>query len=48
MLKKVELTNYDNIADIYTLHAENKLSWNNLYERPFMLSIFTSCCDAII
>ena len=33
-------TNYDKIAAIYIPHAENKLSWNNLYERPYMLSIF--------
>jgi SAM-dependent methyltransferase len=33
-------TNYDKIATIYISHAEDKLSWNNLYERPYMLSIF--------
>ena len=33
-------TNYDKIADIYIRHAEDKLSWNNLYERPYMLSVF--------
>ena len=33
-------TNYDKIAAIYIPHAENKFSWNNLYERPYMLSIF--------
>ena len=33
-------TNYDKIASIYLRHAEDKLSWNNLYERPYMLSIF--------
>jgi ubiquinone/menaquinone biosynthesis C-methylase UbiE len=36
----VKLTNYDGIADVYTAQAENELSWNNLYERPYMLSIF--------
>ncbi|MES1215997.1 MAG: class I SAM-dependent methyltransferase [Bacteroidota bacterium] len=32
-------TNYDKVADIYLRHAEGKLSWNNLYERPYMLSL---------
>lgn len=40
MKDTVELTNYDSIADIYSAQAENELSWNNLYERPYMLSIF--------
>jgi ubiquinone/menaquinone biosynthesis C-methylase UbiE len=34
------LTNYDNIAGTYIEQVENKLSWNNLYERPYMISIF--------
>jgi len=33
-------TNYDKIAPVYIAHAEDELSWNNLYERPYMLSIF--------
>ncbi len=37
-----KLTSYDNIADVYTKHVERKLSWNNIYERPFMESIFDS------
>ena len=40
MYNPVEPTNYDSIADIYTTHVDNELSWNNLYERPYMLSIF--------
>lgn len=33
-------TNYDKIASTYLHHANDKLSWNNLYERPYMLSVF--------
>lgn len=33
-------TNYDKIAAAYIKHAEDKFSWNNLYERPYMISIF--------
>lgn len=33
-------TNYDNISDIYIQEIEKNLSWNNIYERPHMLSIF--------
>jgi SAM-dependent methyltransferase len=40
MGKIADETNYDKIADIYIPHAEDKLSWNNLYERPYMLSVF--------
>jgi SAM-dependent methyltransferase len=40
MNKIVDKTNYDNIATTYINHAENKLSWNSLYERPYMISIF--------
>lgn len=40
MHNPVEPTNYDSIADIYTAQVDNELSWNNLYERPYMLSIF--------
>ena len=31
-------TNYDSIAEIYLAHTERPNSWNNLYERPYMLS----------
>jgi len=40
MDKLADKTNYDKIAAIYIPHADNKLSWNNLYERPYMISIF--------
>jgi ubiquinone/menaquinone biosynthesis C-methylase UbiE len=40
MKTKVEYTNYDDIAEIYIPHSERMLSWNNLYERPNMLSMF--------
>jgi len=40
MSDTVKLTNYDNISCVYTKQVEDKLSWNNLYERPNMLSIF--------
>jgi len=39
-MTKADETNYDKIASIYLHHANDKLSWNNLYERPYMLSIF--------
>lgn len=35
-----EFTNYDQVAEKYIAHAENERSWNNLYERPYMLSVF--------
>jgi SAM-dependent methyltransferase len=35
-----KLTNYDDIASDYLSNIEGELSWNNLYERPYMLSIF--------
>lgn len=31
------LTNYDPIAEIFLRHAGRPNSWNNLYERPYML-----------
>jgi len=34
-----EITNYDKIAQFYIEHVENERSWNNLYERPYMLSV---------
>jgi SAM-dependent methyltransferase len=33
-----ELTSYDSIAEVFTEHAEHPDSWNNLYERPYILS----------
>lgn len=33
-----DMTNYDNIADIFTAHAGRIDSWNNLYERPNTLA----------
>lgn len=33
-----ELTSYDSIAEIFLSHVERPDSWNNLYERPHMLS----------
>ena len=32
-----ELTSYDHIAEIFVEHAGDPDSWNNLYERPYML-----------
>jgi SAM-dependent methyltransferase len=40
MSELVNKTNYDKVAAAYISHAEDKFSWNNLYERPYMLSIF--------
>jgi 2-polyprenyl-3-methyl-5-hydroxy-6-metoxy-1,4-benzoquinol methylase len=35
-----DLTNYDSIAlEDYLNHIERPTSWNNLYERPQMLSL---------
>jgi len=42
MPDNVDLTNYDAIAEVYTNKVENDLSYNNLYERPYWLSVFTS------
>jgi len=38
MADSSESTNYDSIAEIYVTHTERPNSWNNLYERPYMLS----------
>jgi SAM-dependent methyltransferase len=35
---KPELTSYDSIAERYLEHCERPNSWNNRYERPYMLS----------
>lgn len=32
------VTNYDTIADDYLAHTERADSWNNIYERPYVLS----------
>jgi SAM-dependent methyltransferase len=37
-----ETTSYDSVADIYIAHTERPDSWNNLYERPYMISQFPS------
>jgi ubiquinone/menaquinone biosynthesis C-methylase UbiE len=34
------ITNYDSVAETYISHVERELSYNNLYERPYMVSIF--------
>ena len=36
----LELTNYDQIAQLYIEHTEAEDSWNNLYERPAMIEMF--------
>ena len=40
-----ELTNYDSIVEDYIAHTERPNSWNNLYERPYMLSKLRSLQD---
>jgi len=35
-------TKYDSIIEDYLAHVERPDSWNNLYERPYMLSQFPS------
>jgi SAM-dependent methyltransferase len=40
-----ETTSYDSIAEIYIAHTERQESWNNLYERPYMISQFPSLKD---
>jgi len=45
MNKVVNKTNYDKIAEIYLSHSADKFSWNNLYERPYMLSVFDDFTD---
>ena len=37
MTGDAELTSYDSIADIFIAHARHPDSWNNLYDRPYML-----------
>lgn len=37
MSSDADLTNYDSIAEIFLTHAGRPDSWNNLYERPYML-----------
>lgn len=39
---KKTFSDYDLFAEEYIAHTENPLSWNNLYERPAMLSLFAS------
>ncbi len=37
MSSDAELTNYDSIADLFIAHVAKPDSWNNLYERPYIL-----------
>ena len=37
MASDADLTNYDSIAEVFLMHAGRSDSWNNLYERPYML-----------
>jgi len=45
MANSSSITNYDSIAEIYLAHSERPNSWNNLYERPYMLSKILSLQD---
>jgi len=45
MADSADMTNYDSIAEIYLAHTERPNSWNNLYERPHMLSKIHSLQD---
>lgn len=45
MESKSKITNYDSIMEDYIAHVEKPDSWNNLYERPYMLSQFPSFQD---
>lgn len=46
MASNAELTNYDSIdIDTYLAHIERPDSWNNLYERPYLISRFPSLKD---
>lgn len=38
MKSDVEITNYDNIADLFLTHIDRPNSWNNIYERPNMIA----------
>ncbi len=40
MTDQAKITNYDSIDENYLAHNERPDSWNNLYERPAMLSQF--------
>jgi ubiquinone/menaquinone biosynthesis C-methylase UbiE len=40
MARDEHITDYDSVAETYISHVERELSYNNLYERPYMLSIF--------
>jgi len=39
-MKPSDLTNYDKITQAYIENTEKENSFNNIYERPYMLSIF--------
>lgn len=45
MASKADITNYDNIASKYIDHVNKNNSWNNMYERPYMLSEFDDFRD---
>lgn len=38
MTSDSDLTSYDSIADVFLAHIARPVSWNNLYERPNVLS----------
>ncbi len=48
MVDSSGLTNYDSIVDIYIAHTERPNSWNNLYERPYMLSKIPTLQDKCV
>ncbi|MEQ9263691.1 MAG: class I SAM-dependent methyltransferase [Balneolaceae bacterium] len=45
MASKADITNYDKIASKYIDHVNKNNSWNNMYERPYMLSEFDDFRD---
>jgi SAM-dependent methyltransferase len=42
------LTNYDSIAENFLAHIKRADSWNNLYERPYVLAQFSSFQDKTV
>ena len=49
MKEDSELTNYDSInIEDYIAHIERPESWNNLFERPYVLSQFSSFKDKYV
>jgi len=45
MIDEPMTTDYDSIAERYIEHTERPDSWNNLYERPFMITRFPELKD---